>query len=72
MPWSCKTFFGCDGIDKNDSINLYNNRFMFQSHIAGDWNDNVWDKNNYENIREVLRYLSESYKLNFVTLGELV
>ena len=72
MPWSCKTFFGCDGIDKNDSINLYNNRFMFQSHIAGDWNDNVWNENNYENIREVLRYLSESYKLNFVTLGELI
>ena len=44
---------------------------MFQSHIAGDWNDNIWNKDNYENFREVLIYLSSLYELNYVTLGEL-
>ena len=45
---------------------------MFQSHIAGDWNDNVWNKKNYENFRNVLEYLQKSYKLNYITLGELI
>jgi len=71
MPWSCKTLIGCDGINQTESIQMYNDTFMFQSHIAGEWNDNVWNKNNYENFREVLKYLSDSYNLNYVTLGEL-
>ena len=45
---------------------------MFQSHIAGDWNDNIWNQENYENFRNILEYLSKSYKLNYITLGELV
>ena len=47
MKWDCKMFFGCDGIHQIDSINLYRDTFMFQSHIAGNWNDNVWNKENY-------------------------
>ena len=72
MPWDCKTFEGCDGINETDSIQLYGDRFMFQSHIAGDWNDNIWNEENYENFRKVLEFLSKSYKLNYKTLGELV
>ena len=73
MIWDCKTFEGEDGIHKMDSINIWNtNTFMFQSHIAGDWNDNTWNKNNYENFRNVLEYLRKSYKLKYVTLGELI
>ena len=72
MIWDCKTFEGEDGIHKMDSINIWNtNTFMFQSHIAGDWNDNTWNKNNYENFRNVLEYLQNSYKLSYYTLGEL-
>ena len=71
IVWNCKTFIGCDGINETESIQLYDNKFMFQSHIAGDWNDNVWDKKNYENFRNVLEYLQKSYKLNYITLGEL-
>jgi len=71
IPWSCKTLIGCDGINQTESIKMYNDTFMFQSHIAGDWNDNVWNENNYENFREVLKHLSDSYDLNYVTLGEL-
>jgi len=71
ITWPCKTFTGHDGIDQTESIQMYNNTFMFQSHIAGDWNDNVWNKNNYENFREVLKYLSNLYELNYITLGEL-
>ena len=51
---------------------MYNgDTFMFQSHIAGDWNDNIWNKENYENFKNILEYLSESYILNYYTLGEL-
>tara|TARA_B100000287_G_scaffold283712_2_gene267347 strand:+ start:1907 stop:2584 length:678 start_codon:yes stop_codon:yes gene_type:complete len=72
IPWSCKTFEGCDGINETDNINMYNgDTFMFQSHIAGDWNHNIWNKENYENFKNILEYLSESYILNYYTLGEL-
>jgi len=72
IQWSCKTFEGCDGINQTDSIELYGDRFMFQSHIAGSWNDNVWNKENYENFRKILTFLSGNYKLNYKTLGELI
>ena len=73
LVWDCKTFEGEDGIHKTDSISIWNgNVFMFQSHIAGDWNDNVWNKKNYENFRNVLEYLSESCKLKYVTIQELL
>ena len=72
IPWKCKTFEGCDGINETDNIGIFNdNTFMFQSHIAGDWNDNVWNEENYENFRNILEYLSKSYKLKYYTLGEL-
>jgi len=69
--WDCKMFFGCNGIHETDSINLYENRFMFQSHIAGDWNDNVWNKENYNNFRNIIKYLKGKYKLSFKTMKEL-
>ena len=72
ISWECKTFIGCDGINETDSIQLYGDRFMFQSHIAGDWNDNIWNKENYENFRNVLEYLAKCYKLEYVKLGELL
>lgn len=71
ITWPCKTFIGHDGINETESIQMYDNTFMFQSHIAGDWNDNVWNQNNYENFREVLKYLSNLYELNYITIGEL-
>ena len=43
-----------EGINETEDLNLYNNKFIFQSHIAGDWNDNVWNNDNYENFRNIL------------------
>ena len=71
MSWSCKTFVGCDGINETERINLYDNTFMFQSHITGDWNDNAWNQENYENFRNVLEYLEKDSKLRYSTIGEL-
>ena len=71
MTWDCKTFEGCDGINQTDSIELYGDRFMFQSHIAGNWNDNVWNETNYEQIGLSLTYLLKSYELQFKTINEL-
>ena len=62
--------FGHDGIHETN-INLHDERIMFQSHIAGDWNDNCWNKENYEQVRLSLSYLLKSYNLKFKTLNEL-
>ena len=73
INFGTKTIKGEDGIHKNDVINIWNkNTFMFQSHIAGKTNDNNWNKKNYKNFKNVLEYLQKSYKLKYVTLGELI
>jgi hypothetical protein len=72
IVWRCKTLEGADGIHETESIQLYGDTFMFQSHIAGKTNDNNWDEDNYNNFRNVLEFLSKSSKLKYVTLGELV
>ena len=36
-------------------MKTYNDTFMFQSHIAGDWNDNVWNDDNYENFKSIIQ-----------------
>ena len=43
---------------------------MFQSHIAGDWNDNVWNEENYNQVKFSLEYLLQ-FKPKFNTLQEL-
>ena len=69
MSWDCKTFIGCDGINETD-IKLYDNTIMFQSHISGDWNNNVWNKENYLQLKSSLKYLIDNFDINFMTLGE--
>lgn len=69
LKWRCSTFFGHDGINETD-IKLHNNNMiMFQSHIAGDWNDNVWNEDNYKQMRLSLSHLKE-HKPEFKTLKE--
>jgi len=72
IKWNCDMFFGCDGIHETDSIKMYDNRFMFQSHIAGDWNDNIWNEKNYINIKNILDYLSKGRILEYKTMRELI
>lgn len=69
-----KLFKGADGIHRDDcNINLWNgDTIMFQSHIAGETNDNNWNKRNYETFRKVLLFLKEHYILNFKLLKELI
>jgi len=70
LQWECKTIYGHDGINKTD-IKLHNNNVMFQSHIAGDWNDNVWNEENYNQIRLSLQHLIQ-FKPKFSTLQEII
>ena len=72
VEWKCKTFIGCDGIHETDSIQLHDNTFMFQSHRAGDWNDSIWNKNKYDNFSNILNYITNEYKLKFITMEELL
>ena len=69
IPWSCKTFFGHDGINVTDIKTHNDGMIMFQSHIAGDWNDNVWNEDNYNQMRVSLEHLRQM-KLTFKTLNE--
>lgn len=71
LEWGCKMYFGADGIHQ-DNISIHNtNCIMFQSHIAGDWNDNVWNKDNYETLKYHLDYLINNYSIHFKTISEL-
>ncbi len=71
INWGCHFFEGCDGINEPDSLSLYGNTFMFQSHIQGDWNDNVWNEKNYLHFQKVLDYLLSQYELQFTTISEI-
>ena len=67
-----KYFVGADGIHETDNINLYGETFMFQSHIQGDWNDNVWSEENYLHFQQVVKYLLSQYnELQFKTISEI-
>jgi len=61
--WNCKMLFGHDGIHETD-IKIHNNdTLMFQSHIAGDWNKNVWNEENYKQFQSSLKFLFSSYDI---------
>ena len=44
---------------------------MFQSHIAGEHNDNVWNEQNYKQLRMSLQHLVKLYNTEFKTMSEL-
>lgn len=68
--WNTKMFFGHDGIQE-ENISIHNNdMIMFQSHIAGNHNDNVWNEHNYERLRISLTHLFENYQIKSKLLNE--
>lgn len=70
LQWNCKTFFGHDGIQQ-ENISIHNgDMVMLQSHIAGSWNHNVWNQENYEQLRLSLEHLIEEHNCEFKTLNE--
>lgn len=81
LNWNCKTFFGHDGIHQTN-ISIHNitddgqgnqtGMIMFQSHIAGNHNDNVWNEKNYEQLRMSLDYLFANYNIEPKLLKELI
>lgn len=61
LKWPCRMLFGHDGIHETD-IKLHNgNCLMFQSHIAGEWNKNIWSKENYDQFKISLEFLKENH-----------
>ncbi len=44
---------------------------MLHSHICGDWNDNVWNENNYKQLNLSLEFLFKNYKLDNKTIAEI-
>ena len=70
LQWGCKMIFGADGIHETN-INLHNGNIMFQSHIAGEWNDNCWNLDNYNQMRVSLKYLIGQGGV-FKTISEII
>jgi len=70
MNWDCKTFFGHDGIQQ-ENISIHNgDMIMFQSHIAGTHNHNVWNQHNFEQLQLSLTHLFENYEITPKLLKE--
>ena len=69
LKWDCNTINGYDGIHETD-ISTHDGNIMFSSHIAGDWNDNVWNEQNYKQLKVSLEYL-KSQNVKFKTICEL-
>ena len=71
INWGCHFFEGCDGINEPESLSLYGNTFMFQSHINGTHNDNLWNEENFLHFERVVEYLLSEYELQFLTISEI-
>lgn len=70
LNWDCKTFFGHDNI-QSENIGIHNeDMIMFQSHIAGNHNLNVWNEANYEQLRMSIGHLVNIHTIEFKTLKE--
>jgi hypothetical protein len=69
----CRMIYGADGINEPEiKMHMGGDVVMFQSHIAGDWNKNIWNEENYNNLRNWLQYLTTEHEVEFLTLSELV
>jgi hypothetical protein len=72
MNWGCKTFFGHDGIQVTN-IGIHNDdMIMYQSHIAGTHNHNVWNQENYEQLQLSLSHIFDSVTVTPKLLRECV
>lgn len=70
LVWDCKMIFGADGIHESD-IGIHDGALMFQSHIAGDWNKNSWNRANYEQFRHSLLHIHSQHKITNKFIMEL-
>jgi len=60
LEWGCKTFFGHDGIQVTNIAVHNEDMIMYQSHIAGAHNHNVWNRDNFEQLHLSLTHLFDS------------
>ena len=72
LDWTpCNQIFGADGIHETDIKIHGTNRLMFQSHIAGEWNKNIWNHDNYEQFKMSLEHLHQHYSITNKFINEL-
>lgn len=68
-----KKFYGSDGIHSTNITMQLNDVIMYQSHINGKWNDNIWSQENFDQLKLSLSHLSSiNESIEFVTLNELI
>jgi len=73
MHWGdCKMVFGADGINEAEiKMHMGGDVVMFQSHIQGEWNKNIWNEENYTNLKNWLQYLTTEHEVEFLIISEL-
>jgi hypothetical protein len=63
IDWAkAKVLFGHSGIQV-EMIDLINDTIMYTSHIAGNWNHNVWNQDNYDQLEISLNHLFENHTI---------
>lgn len=68
-----KVFKGENSIHSSEVVTLEEDNLYFQSHIAGQYNQNNWDLKNYEHFRLLLNTLiNQGHTLTFKTFSELL
>ena len=67
-----KIFRGDSSIADKSGVQIWNHGIVFQSHIAGESNDNNWNEENYETFRTILESLGKKFELNFLRYEELL
>ena len=69
---SIKVFKGENPIHNASTLNIDGDNLYFQSHIAGKYNQNNWNEQNYQYFRSVLNaLLDQGHTLNYKTFSDL-
>jgi hypothetical protein len=69
---SIRVFKGENPIHNASTLSIDGNNLYFQSHIAGKYNQNNWDEQNYQYFRSVLNaLLDQGHILNYKTFSDL-
>ena len=65
-------FYGEDSINETTTLREWDGAVHFQSHIAGHYNQNNWNSENYETFRVILNHLTNNEVVKFKTFSELL
>ena len=72
INFDTELFYGENSINETETLKEWDGAVHFQSHIAGHYNKNNWNSDNYETFRVILNYLMDNNDVKFKTFSELL